>query len=203
LYDLTLNQLVLRLCALVFIAGVHGAAVAAAAYALGDPGPRYDGRLRLNPLVHLDLLGTLSGVLFSVGWARPIAIDPTALRPGRFGMVLIIIAGMAATLLSAVALLLVRPMVLSLLADTASQTVFALIETIGQLSIWFVLLNLLPIPCLTGGHLLTALMPTWRDALHRSQRPAALLVAMLAFFGIATNALGGAYRVLAGAILGE
>jgi Zn-dependent protease len=90
-----------------------------------------------------------------------------------------------------------------LLADTASQTVFALIETIGQLSLWFVLVNLLPVPCLTGGHLLTALMPAWRDALRRSQRPAAMLVAMLAFFGIITNALGGVYRVLAGPILGE
>jgi Zn-dependent protease len=203
LFDFTLNQLVLRLCAMVFIASVHGAAVAAAACALGDQGPRYDGRLRLNPLVHLDLLGTLSGVLFSVGWAKPIAIDPAALRPGRIGLVLIVIAGAAATLLSAVVLVLVRPMVLPLLADTASQTVFALIETIGQLSLWFTLVNVLPVPCLTGGHLLTALMPAWRDILRRSQPYTAVLLTVLAGFGIVTGTLGGAYRVLAGVVMGE
>ena len=62
--ELPLQQLVLRLAAMVIIAGVHGIAVAATAVALGDPGPRYDGRLRLNPFIHLDLLGTASGVLF-------------------------------------------------------------------------------------------------------------------------------------------
>jgi Zn-dependent protease len=203
LFDFTLNQLVLRLVALVFIAGVHGAAVAAAACTLGDQGPRYDGRLRLNPLVHLDLLGTLSGVLFSVGWAKPIAIDPAALRQGRIGLVLIVIGGATATLLSAFVLLLVRPMLMPLLADTASQTVFALIETIGQLSLWFVLVNLLPVPCLTGGHLLTALMPAWCDLLRRSQLYAAVLLTVLAGFGVVTGGLGSAYRVLAGAVMGE
>ena len=203
LLEFTLQQLVLRLCALVFIAGLHGAVVAAAAYVLGDPGPRYDGRLRLNPLVHVDLLGTLSGVLFSVGWAKPVAIDPAALRPGRLGVVLIVIAGAAATLLSAVALLLVRPMVLPLLADTTSQIVFALIETIWQLSLWFALVNLLPVPCLTGDHLLTAVVPAWRNTLRRSQPYAAVLLTVLSGFGVVTAVLGGAYRALAGAILGE
>src|SRR5262249_49317916 len=76
LIDFTLQELVSRLCAFVAIAGVRGAAIAAAACALGDQGPRHDGRLRLNPLAHLDLLGTVSGVLFSVGWAKPVAVDP-------------------------------------------------------------------------------------------------------------------------------
>ena len=50
----------------------------------------------------------------------------------------------------ALVLRLVRPLVLPLLPDTASQTVFALIETVSQMSLWFALLNLWPIPCLTG-----------------------------------------------------
>ena len=82
-FDLTLNQLVLRLVAMVAIAAVHGLAVAGAAVALGDPGPRHDGRFTLNPLAHLDLLGATSGVLFSVGWIKPVAIDPALLRIGR------------------------------------------------------------------------------------------------------------------------
>ena len=77
--DFSLQQLGLRLVANVFIAGIHGFAVAAAAGALGDAGPRHDGRLRVNPLVHLDVIGTVSGVLFAAGWIRPIAIDPEGL----------------------------------------------------------------------------------------------------------------------------
>ena len=125
------------------------------------------------------------------------------MRPGRLGAVLIIIAAAAATLLSAITLLLVRPLVLPLLADTTSQIVFALIETIWQLSLWFALVNLLPAPCLTGGHLLTAVMPAWRNTLRRSQPYAAVLLTVLSGFGVVTAVLGGAYRALAGAVLGE
>src|SRR5262245_14805353 len=73
LSDLTLTQVAYRLCAMLLLVAVHGATVAATACALGDPGPRYDGRLRASPLVHLDLLGLLSGVLFAVGWSKPVA----------------------------------------------------------------------------------------------------------------------------------
>ena len=58
----------------------------ATAVALGDPGPRHDGRLTFNPFAHLDILGGISAVLFSVGWIKPIAIDPAELRPGRAGL---------------------------------------------------------------------------------------------------------------------
>jgi len=84
--DLTLQQLVLRLIAYVFIAAVHGFTVAAVAVAMGDQGPRYDGRLRVSLLAHLDIIGTASGALFSVGWITPIAIDPFELRLGRIGL---------------------------------------------------------------------------------------------------------------------
>ena len=193
----------LRLCALVFIAGVHGAAVAGTAVALGDAGPRHDGRLSLNPFAHLDIVGSISAVLFSVGWIRPIAIDPAGLRVGRVGLVLVVIVGAAATLLSALALRLARPMLLPLLPDTASSVVFALIETTGQLSLWFALLNLLPVPCLTGGHLLTAVAPQWRNVFWRSKLVAAVLLALLAATGSVTGLLAPAYRMLAGLILGE
>jgi Zn-dependent protease len=203
LIDFSPQQLVLRFCALLFIAGVHGLAVAATAVALGDPGPRQDGRLTLSPLAHLDILGGISAVLFSVGWIKPIAIDPAKLRPGRAGLALVVIAGAAATILSALALRLARPMILPLLPDTASAIVFALIETTGQLSLWFALFNLLPVPCLTGSHLLVIVMPQWRDAIRKLQPFAAVLLAVLAVTGLITASLAPVHRVLAGPILGH
>jgi Zn-dependent protease len=202
LIDFSLQQLVLRLCALLFIVAVHGLAVAAAAVALGDPGPRQDGRLTLNPFAHLDILGGVSALLFSVGWIRPIAIDPAKLRPGRAGLALAVIAGAAATLLSALALRLLRPMVLPLLPDTASALAFALVEMTGTLSVWFALLNLLPVPSLTGSHLLMIAMPQRGNWIAKLQPFAAVLLAVLAATGWVTGLLAPAYRVLAGPILG-
>jgi Zn-dependent protease len=203
LIDLSLQQLVLRFIAYVFIAAVHGFAVAAIAVALGDPGPRYDGRLRLNPAAHLDIIGTASGLLFSAGWIRPIAIDPAALRVGRIGSIFVVIAAAAATLLGAVALWLLRPLILPLLPDTASTTAFALIETIGELSLWFALFNVLPLPPLTGAHLIAAVMPKWRDRLRKSQPYAAVGLAILAATGVFTSLLAAPYRILAALVLGE
>jgi Zn-dependent protease len=202
LTDYTLQQLVLRLLAMVFIAGVHGIAVAGTACALGDPGPRYDGRLTPNPLSHLDVLGTLAGV-FSAGWIRPIAIDPAELRTGRLGLLLIVLAGAAATLASVVVLRFARPYLLPLLPDTTSALAFAFIETIGELSLWFALVNVLPLPPMTGGHLLVAIAPQWRDRWRRSQPYAAVLLAVLAVAGVFTRLLGPVYAVLAEPVLGQ
>jgi len=201
IFDLTPQQLVLRLFALFFIAAVHGAVVTGTAVALGDAGPRYDGRLSLNPFPHLDILGSISAVLFAVGWTKPVAIDPAQLRPGRIGLALIVMAATAATLLGALALRLVRPLLLPLLPDTASALAFALIEATMQLSLWFALINLLPLPCLTGGHLLTAIAPQWRDASWRSRLVVAALLVVLAAMGFVAKLFAPAYQMLASAIL--
>jgi Zn-dependent protease len=200
--DLTLPGLVQRLVAYVFIVAVHGFAVAAVSVALGDRGPRYDGRLGVNPLTHLDLIGTASGVLFSVGWIKPIAIDPFALRPVRIGQAIVVAAGVAATLAGAIVLRLARPFILPLLPDTASQAAFALIEITGQLSVWFTLVNILPLPPLTGAHLLSIATPASSKAIARIAPYAGIAVAVIAATGIVTAVLRPAYRVLATLILG-
>jgi Zn-dependent protease len=201
--DLSLQQLVLRLIAYLFIAGVHGFAVAAAAVVLGDAGPRHDGRLRLNPLAHLDLLGTAAGVLFSVGWIRPIAVDPAVLRVGRTGLLAVMAAGAAASLAAVIMLRALRPLILPMLPDTRSADLFALIETIGELSLWFVLFNMLPLPPLTGAHWLSAIAPPWRKAIDRSEPYAGVVLAIIAASGAFSQLLGQPYRMLAAAVLGE
>ena len=200
--DLTLQQLGLRLIAYAFIAAVHGFAVALAALAMGDQGPRDDGRVRFNPLTHLDIIGTASGVLFSVGWIRPIAIDPARLRLGRAGLVAVVAAGAIATLLSALALRLVRPLLLPLLPDTASATTFALIEIVGELSVWFALINTLPLPPLTGAHLLAAAVPACDKIVTRIPFYAGFALAVIAATGVFAKTLGPGYRILKELVLG-
>ena len=199
--DFTLQQIVLRFFAVVLIVAVHGAVVAATAQALGDPGPRYDGRLKLSPLAHIDLLGFVSGVLFSVGWIKPVAIDPAALRIGRLGLVVIVATAAIAVLTFAVVLQLLRPLLLPFLPDTPSTLTFGLIETIGQLGIWFALINLFPAPPLTGSHLLTALVPAAGEFIRRYHIYFALALTALAATGLVTRALEPVYRMVAENIL--
>ena len=188
--DLTLQVLVLRLAALVFIAAVHGFAIAAMAAALGDPGPRHDGRLSLNPLVHLDAVGTASGVLFALGWIRPVAIDPAALKGGRLALALVpAIAGLA-TLAAAAALHAARPLLLPLLPDTASTSAYVLVDIVEELSVWFALVNLVPLPPLTGT--LIAVATSGSKALagivQRCHTAAGIVLALVAASGLVTRA---------------
>jgi Zn-dependent protease len=201
LTDFTLQQLGLRLCALILLIGVYGVAVAGAACALGDPGPRHDGRLRLSPLAHVDLLGLLSGVLFSVGWIKPIAVDPQKLRVGRVGLVFVVVAGAVSVLAVALVLQWVRPVVLPLLGDASSTFVFGLVDAIGQAAVWFALLNLLPLPPFMGALMLTALVPQAGELLRRYHLYAALLGTAVAATGLITGALAPLHRMVASLVL--
>jgi len=112
-------------------------------------------------------------------------------------------ASTAAILVIAFVLRLARPLLLPLLGDTSSMLAFALIETIGQLGVWFALVNLLPVPPLTGDYLLAALVPQIGDAIHKSQIYASVSLTGLAATGIITSVLGPAERIIAQLVLGE
>jgi Zn-dependent protease len=101
------------------------------------------------------------------------------------------------------ALRALRPLMLPLLPDTRSADLFALVETIGELSLWFVLFNMLPLPPLTGAHWLNAIAPSWREAIRRSEPYAGVALVILAAGGVFSQLLGPPYRMLAAAVLGE
>jgi Zn-dependent protease len=201
--DLTLQQVVLRIGAVLLIASVYGFAVAAMACAMGDAGPRYDHRLRLSPLRHADPIGGLLMVLFTVGWIRPVAVDPDRLRPGRAGLLIVVAGASCATLGLGLLLRLVRPIVLNMLPDTASATFFIFVEIVGQLCISFTLFNLLPLPPLTGTHLLVAILPRQRDVLPRAQPYLVVLFAVLIATGVVARLLAPAEAVIARVMFGE
>jgi Zn-dependent protease len=201
--DFTLSQLVMRICAVLLVSTLQGWAISMAAGALGDAGPKHDGRLSIDPLRHVDLLGGAVALIFSVGWARWVAIDPRALRHGRFDLLLVVGAGCAAIVLGVLGLRFARPFLLPLLPDTAAATAFALIQTIIELGLWFALLGLLPLPPLSGGHLLVAVMPKLRERLPGIQLFLGLVLAALVASGVVTRALDPAFRFLLALVLGE
>lgn len=195
--DLTLQQLLFRLLALLLVAAVHGWTLAAAAGLMGDDGPRHDGRRTLDPFAHLSLLGSLCGVLFGLGWIKPLVLDHDRLRAGRKGSAIVALAGLAAVLgLAAAAPLLRQPVLLAASGNLPLQAV-VLLETVGSLALGFTLLNLVPLPPLTGAHILAALAPGLERRLRRLEKALAPALAILLASGLASSLLSPVLRPLA------
>ncbi|HEY6008522.1 MAG TPA: site-2 protease family protein, partial [Geobacteraceae bacterium] len=84
----------------------HEAAHAFVADRLGDATPRLSGRLTLNPLAHLDLIGFIAILIAPIGWAKPVPVNPGNFRNPRWGLLKVSIAGPASNLLLAAAMAL-------------------------------------------------------------------------------------------------
>ena len=157
--DFSLQQVLLRIVAILVITAVHGLALTLAARLLGDRGPEYDGRLTLNPFQHLDLIGAVAMFLFSFGWINPIKVDARQFRTGRLGALLLPLAGLLAVLAVALLLLALRPLVVTTLPDSVAFTTLAVFNTIARMSATFIAINLIPLPPLTAGYALAAIRP--------------------------------------------
>jgi Zn-dependent protease len=138
---------------------VHEYAHAYVADRLGDPTPRAAGRLTLNPLAHLDLVGTLLILLVGFGWAKPVPITPTNFRNWRRDTVIVAAAGPLAnvTLLFALGI----PFKLGVLHASAIEAgvISALLLTMMRINAMLAVFNLIPIPPLDGSKILLGLLP--------------------------------------------
>jgi Zn-dependent protease len=170
---------------------VHEFAHAWAASRLGDDTARRLGRLTLNPLSHIDLLGTILLPLLGVpfGWAKPVPVDPTRFRRDvsmARGMAITASAGPIANaimaILAAVALGLgVRSAPGFMERD--GPAVFFLVSML-QLNVGLALFNLIPIPPLDGSRIVAWLMPNGlREQWHQLERFAPLLIMAVFWFG--------------------
>jgi len=176
--DLSLLVLVQRVIAAVVLAGVHGFFLSGIAWLLGDRTPEYDGRLSLSPFKHLSVLGLVSAVATRAGWIVPIDIDPAQMRLGRWGLIICVLASLALVAAFGVLVLSLRLPMLGLLSTRASMYVIAGMTVLGEMAIFYALLNLIPIPPLTGAHLLKAINPAWGAALIRQTQWFAIAVVL-------------------------
>lgn len=119
------------------------------AWKLGDPTAKYAGRLTLNPLSHLDPIGTLMLLLVGFGWARPVPIDMRYIRT-RSGLVMVSSAGIVANMILA----FISVFLLKLLAPGSSSSLGVLLYYMIQINIMLAAFNLIPIPPLDGSKIL-------------------------------------------------
>lgn len=122
----------------------HEAAHAWAANRLGDPTAKQNGRLTLNPLAHLDPIGTLALIFIHIGWGKPVPVNPNNLKHPSWYNFLIALSGPAVNL----SLALISALILHFTANTAVLADF--LSTFIALNIILMVFNLLPIPPLDG-----------------------------------------------------
>lgn len=151
-----LRNLVLSGPAILFGLTIHEFSHGYVAYRLGDPTAKMMGRLTLNPLKHLDPIGTIALFFFRFGWAKPVPINPAYFRHPTRDMALSALAGPAANLITAaIAGLVVR--VFILLGITGFALIIANYFILFNLILCF--FNLIPIPPLDGSRLLYHFLP--------------------------------------------
>lgn len=199
LSHLTLQTIGFRVAALLIISAVHGVALAGTAVLLGDRGPKYDGRLTVLPTRHVDGIGGLALILFGLGWPKAVAVDAGALRMGRPGIAVVVLAGVLSLLALAVVLRFLLVPALTTLPDSAALATAAFLRACADLSIWVALLSLVPVPPLAAGLLLPAF---GMNVPGKAGWFLAALVLAAVASGLAAQVLGPAHTFLATRLLG-
>ncbi len=146
------------LIALAVCITVHEAAHAWTAYKLGDPTAKIEGRVSLNPMRHLDLLGTIMIFIAHFGWGKPVPFNYNNLKNPRRDTALIAIAGPTSNLLTAFFVALVMTYVKNI-----PIIIYGALDTILSLSIILFLFNLLPIAPLDGSKLIGLVIPAKKE----------------------------------------
>ncbi len=180
---------------------------------LGDPTPERDGRLTLNPLAHLDVVGTILMILTGFGWAKPVMVDPRYYKNRKRGMALTAIAGPLANLIMAFIAMLIFAVVLvvqvklsgGIMPENASmavQIVWKFAFLLAYRNLCFMVFNLIPIPPLDGSKVLGLFLPNrMYYRMLQYERYAIIIIMLLSISGAFNRIIGtGVNVVLTGMI---
>lgn len=181
---------------------LHECAHGYVAYRCGDPTAKMLGRLSLNPARHLDPVGTLCMVVFGIGWAKPVPVNPRNFRNFRRDDFLVSIAGI---LMNLTLFLLSTALLVGMFPHVNSDpmaTVYNFVYMLSSINLSLAIFNLLPIPPLDGYHLVNDLLLKGRLQLTRQQfqiTQAVLIVVCMS--GLLTNLLSRAHEAVFDAAL--
>lgn len=125
---------------------------------LGDPTPRRQGRLTVNPVAHIDPLGFVALLLVGFGWGKPVMIDPSYYRNRRRDEFLVAIAGVTMNLILAVILSFPAKALMNMYYNTGSplvENIFYIVYYAVSINVCLMVFNLIPCPPLDGWNIVT------------------------------------------------
>lgn len=178
LSNLKFQEFIIRSIAVLVAIIPHEMAHGFAAYLCGDETAKNDGRLSLNPLHHLDPIGTICLILFKFGWAKPVMINPNNFRNRKVGTFFVSIAGVTVNfILAIISVVLIKHI-------NVNKFFFELLMNIFWFNIVLGVFNLIPIPPLDGSKLLISFLPLkYEYYLIRYERYGYILILLLIMSG--------------------
>jgi len=180
--------MILRLPALVIALVIHEFAHGYAAYKLGDLTAKHDGRLTLNPLKHLDPIGTLMIIFIGFGWAKPVMVNPYNLRNPKQDMAIISMAGPLSNFILAFFMMLLNVFLQIMfirhgVVGGAYDFIITFLTVLVFINIMLGIFNLIPIPPLDGSKLFSIILPDHLYFSYINFRWGMLLMVILIFSG--------------------
>lgn len=178
LSTLKLLEIVLRIPAILIAFTFHEYAHAWVADKLGDKTPKFQGRLTLNPLVHIDIVGFIMILIANFGWAKPIQTNPSSYKNYYRDDLKVSAAGPIANLVVAVFFTMVTGLYLRFLGSTGNamalmNIILMILDNIIYINIMLFFFNVLPIPGLDGFHIFRDLFPSkfyrFADSIYKYQ----------------------------------
>lgn len=195
-WNSSLINLLIRVPAVLLCLSIHEACHGFAAYALGDPTAKNAGRLTLDPIRHLDVIGTICLFFFHVGWARPVPVNPRYFKHPRRDIALVSLAGpMSNFLLALIALFIYHPLRMS--TSPVIMTISMIAYMTAVMSIGLGVFNLIPVPPLDGSKILFSFLPYQAEIkVERYQQYIQFGLLALLFIGILDAPMNAAINII-------
>ena len=193
-----ITELIILAPPLLFALTFHEFAHGFIAYRLGDPTARDAGRLTLNPLKHLDPLGTIAFFFIKFGWAKPVPVNPRYFKNPKKDMLWVALAGpvtnLALAVISAILTKAIWTLASILPYSSTAEAILVPLNSMLIASVWINLVlcifNFLPIPPLDGSRILMGLLPNNLALSYmRIERFGFIIILVLAFSGILSKVI--------------